>query len=57
MERHKKTVEISLTLPTCEQCARTLRHITPQYIDFDAHRVDLVVHVDFKKAMEQDLPV
>src|SRR4051812_47418227 len=27
MERDKKTVKVSLTLPTCKQCARILRHI------------------------------
>ena len=55
MERYNKTVEVSLILPTCKQCARTLRHITPHYIDFDAHRIDLLVHVEFKKAMEQNV--
>jgi len=54
MERYNKTVEVSLMLPTCDQCARTLRYITPHYVDFDAHRVDLVVHVAFKKAMDEN---
>ena len=54
MERDNKTVEVSLVLPTCKQCARTVRNIAPHYIDFDAHRIDLVVHVEFKKAMEHD---
>lgn len=52
MERANKTVEVSLTLPTCEQCARKVRQIEPRYIDFEDQRVDLVVHVEFKKALE-----
>jgi hypothetical protein len=56
MERHHKTVVVSLVLPTCEQCARNLPNVTPHYIDFDEHRVDLVVHVEFKKAMDYNGP-
>jgi hypothetical protein len=52
LERSAKRVELRLTLPTCKECARHLRLITPHYIDFDAHRIDLVVHVEFKKAMD-----
>jgi len=36
MEGYDKTVKLSLVLPTCKQCARVLRHITPHYVDFDA---------------------
>jgi hypothetical protein len=53
MEQLNKTVEVSLELPTCRPCGRSLRYITPHYIDFDAHRFDLVVHVEFKRAMER----
>ena len=56
IEKMNKTVGVSLRLPTCEQCAKTLKGITPQHIDFDAHRVDLVVHTEFKKALEQNAP-
>lgn len=55
MERYSKTVELSLVLPTCKQYVRALRRIAPHYIDFDAHRIDLFVHVEFKKAMEQNV--
>ena len=55
MERYNKTVELSLVLPTCEQCARVLSEVVPRYIDFDAHRIDLLVHVEFQKAMDQDV--
>jgi hypothetical protein len=53
LERMNKTVQVSLRLPTCDQCSRTLKRITPHYIDFDDHRIDLVVHVEFKKALQQ----
>jgi hypothetical protein len=56
MERYNKTVEVGLRLPTCKPCIRKLRRITPEYIDFDAHRIDLVVHVEFKKALEHTAP-
>ena len=55
LERHKKTIVLSLLLPTCKQCARTQRRIEPNYIDFDAHRIDLVVHLEFKRALEQSV--
>ncbi len=55
MERNSKTVELSLVLPTCKHCARTVRDLAPHYIDFDAQRIDLLVHVEFKKAMEHDV--
>lgn len=52
MERMSKTVEISMRLPVCPQCWKGLRRITPEYIDFDDHRVDLVVHQQFKIALK-----
>ncbi len=53
MERLNKTTYFSLKLPTCDRCSKTLKQISPHYIDFDDHRIDLVVHVEFKKALGQ----
>jgi len=52
MERAQKTTQVSVRLPTCKKCNRILGRITPHYIDFDAHRIDLIVHVEFKRAVE-----
>ena len=56
IERLNKTTELTLQLPTCEQCARIARRITPHYIDFDAHRIDLIVHTGFKQALDKNAP-
>src|SRR5437667_6256772 len=56
MERLNKTTELTLQLPTCEQCAKIVRRIAPHYIDFDAHRIDLIVHTEFKKALDEGAP-
>ena len=53
MERLNKAKELTLQLPTCEQCAKMVRRIAPHYVDFDAHRIDLIVHTEFKKALEE----
>jgi len=53
MDRLNKTTELTLQLPTCEQCAKMVRRIAPHYIDFDANRIDLIVHTEFKKALEE----
>ncbi len=56
MERLNKTMELTLQVPICEQCAQAVKRIAPHYIDFDAHRIDLVVHSEFKKAMDENAP-
>src|SRR5216117_3165470 len=43
-ERLSKTSRIGIRLPVCRDCRKRLRRINPQHIDFEAHRVDLVVH-------------
>lgn len=53
LERYSKQVEVSVELPTCGECARKVRKVKPKYIDFEDGRIDLVVHVDFRKAMEK----
>jgi hypothetical protein len=56
MESLSKTVEISLRLPVCRQCRKSLNRIVPEHIDFDAHRIDLVVHQEFRKAIRNSDP-
>lgn len=53
LERISKQVEVSVELPTCRECAGKVRKVEPKYIDFEDGRIDLVVHVDFRKAMEK----
>jgi len=55
MENLSKTIEISLRIPVCRQCWKSLRRIVPEHIDFDAHRIDLVVHQEFRKAIRNSL--
>lgn len=52
MDRISKTIDLGLKVPTCEQCSRKLRSIEPHYVDFEARRIDLVVHAEFKRALE-----
>ncbi len=47
-----RTVELSLLVPTCEQCSAAMKELTPHYIDFDEKRFDLIVHREFKRALE-----
>ncbi len=52
LESHGKSVELQLKLPTCARCARRVRDVAPRYIDFEEQRIDLIVHAEFKKALE-----
>jgi len=52
LDRESKTVELSLSVPTCQQCSATIKEPVPHYIDFEERRVDLIVHLDFKRALE-----
>src|SRR5258705_6189901 len=52
LERLDKTVTLSLRLPVCRECWKGLREVRPEYVDFDDHRIDLVVHEQFKNAMK-----
>lgn len=51
LESAGKTTELRLKLPTCRACAKVVRRIQPQYIDFEDQRVDLIVHVRFRSAI------
>ena len=52
LETAGQTVDLRLRLPTCRACARLVRRIEPQYIDFEDQRVDLIVHANFKTALQ-----
>ena len=51
LERLNKTITLSIRLPVCRECWKGLRQIRPEHIDFDDHRIDLVVHENFRKAI------
>ena len=51
MERTEKEIHLSLVLPTCRDCALKIVDLAPRYIDFKDHRIDIIVHTNFKKAI------
>ena len=51
VKNHK--IELSLLVPTCEQCNVATKELTPHYIDFEEKRFDLIVHREFRRALER----